>query len=369
MNNKRYLVILSAVILAACGKQEKEKNNIKNYPVATPELTDTVYTIEYVAEIQSLQNVEIRSRLKGFLEKIHVDEGSQVRKGQLLFSLGSQIYREELMKYRAQVKIAAAEARKAELEYQNIKLLKEKNVVSAAELQKSAATLDALKAKVEEAKSLEALALLHMSQTEIRAPFDGVISRIPFKAGSLIDEGELLTTLSNNREVFAYFNVSEREYLAFAAKKDKPGAEKVTLVLANNEKHKYSGRIETIDGEIDKNTGNIAFRARFPNPENLLKHGASGRILVENEIKNAVIIPQKATFEIQDKVYVYVVDENNRIRAKSISITRRLPHLYVIGSGLSMKDRVVLEGIQNLKEDEQVMPELVSIWKSIPGKQ
>lgn len=357
---------IAAIIIASCGGQDKKNNQLLKYPVANPEFKDTVYKTEYVADVHSLQNVEIRSRIKGYLERIYVDEGAKVRKGQLLFSLGNQIYKEELMKFRAQLKIAMAEAKKAEVEYQNVKILKEKNVVSLSELQKSEASLEALRAKVEEARSWESLALLHLSQTEIKAPFDGIISRIPFKAGSLINEGELLTTISNNQEVFAYFNVSEREYLHFVSKKDKPDAGKLTLILANNEMHKYPGKIETIDGEIDKNTGNIAFRARFPNPELILKHGSSGRILIENELNNALIIPQKATYEIQDKVYVFVLDADNRVKSRNISVSMRLPHLYVVGSGLSVKDLVVLEGIQNLKENDQIKPEITTIGKFIP---
>lgn len=354
--------------MVACGTDNKSEEAPRSYPVASPVMIDTLYPTEYVAEIHSLQNVEIRTRVKGYLEKIHVDEGATVRKGQLLFSLSSQLFREELMKYRAQVKIAQAEARKAELEYQNVKLLFEKNVVSSAELQKSAAQLEALRARVEESRSLESSALLHLAQTEIRAPFDGVISRFPFKAGSLVDEGALLTTISNNREVYAYFNVSEREYLNFISKKGNKKSDEVRLVLANNEMFGYPGLIETVDGEMDKSTGNIAFRAKFPNPDQWLKHGSSGRIQVMNELKKALVIPQKATFEIQDKVYVFVVDSANRVKSRNIGISLRLPHLYVVDRGLGTGDRILLEGIQTVKDNDRIKPEVMTVWQAIQAQ-
>ena len=345
--------------ISSCKETITNKTETGKFTVTTPVLIDTSYTSEYVAEIQSLQNVEIRARIKGYIEKIYADEGMAVKKGQLLFSLNNQIFKEEILKAKAQVKSAAAEAKSAELELQNVKILAEKNIVSKTELEKAHANLDALNAKIDEAKAYEATAQLHMSQTEIRAPFDGIINRIPFKTGSLIDEGTLLTSLSNNKEVFAYFNVSEKEYLNFSAKIEQN--KNITLLLANNEPHKYKGNIETIEGEFDKSTGNIAFRAKFPNPELLLKHGASGKIQLVNEIKNALIIPQKVTFEIQDKLFVFVVDANNIVKARNIIAKQRLSQLYVIESGLSINDKIIYEGIQHVKENDKIIAESIRL--------
>jgi len=245
------------------------------------------------------------------------------------------------------------------LELQSVKTLADKKIVSKTELEKAEANLDAANAKIEEARANEASVNINLSLAEIKAPFDGTINRIPFKTGSLIDEGTLLTTLSNNKEVYAYFNVSEKEYLGYTTQKENGEKGSITLLLANGEPHKYKGTVETIEGEFDKNTGNIAFRAKFPNPDLLLKHGSSGKVQLTNDLKNALLIPQKATFEIQDKFYVFVVNANNVVKQRNIVIRQRLPHLYVIESGLSANDKIIYEGIQNVKEGDKILTNFV----------
>ena len=294
-----------------------------------------------------------------------MDEGKFVKQGQVLFSISSQEYKEEILKAKAMLKSAIAEAKAAELNLQNVKLLVDKNVVSKTEYEMAKAKLDALNARIEEAQSHETSAKLKLSFTEIKAPFDGIVDRIPNKIGSLIDEGTLLTTISDNQEVFAYFNVSEKEYLEFAKTIRESAKSEVSLILANNETHNYKGNIETIEGEFDKNTGSIAFRARFSNPEKILKHGSSGKVRIKNNVKSALVIPQKSTFEIQDKIYVYVLDKDNKVQTRSIVPRLRIPHLYVIESGVSTNDRIIYEGIQNVKDGMKVIPEMIPMAKII----
>lgn len=358
--------------LWACSTDTKtEQKTEAKFPVTHPIVVDTAYTKEYVATIQSMQNIEVRARTKGYIEAIFVDEGKPVRAGQVLFRINSQAYRQDLLKAQATLKNATAEAKTLELEIKNTKLLVEQNVVAKSELDIVESKLEALKAKIEEAQSDAAGAQLQLSLTEIKAPFSGIISRIPNKVGSLIDEGTLLTTLSNNQEVFAYFNVSEKEYLDFTTQNEVDKRRNVSLLLANNSLYKYRGVIETIDSEFDRNSGSIAFRAKFPNPELVLKNGASGKIRLTNEIKNALIIPQKAVFEIQEKNCVYVVDAQNAVSVRDVKILQRLPQLYVIESGLSMSDRILYEGIQNVNEGDKIQPELMPMRKIMAqlGKQ
>ncbi len=343
------LFLIPICSLISCTSNPEVENEKGNFSVTSPLLMDTSFTKEYVAQIQSLQNIELRAMVKGYLEAINVDEGQLVRAGQVLFNIRPIEFQAELAK-------AKAEAKGAELELQNTKILAEKNIVSQTELGLAGAKLDEAKAEV-------ALAELNLSYTEIKAPFDGIVDRIRFKVGSLIDEGTLLTSLSNNKEVYAYFNVSESEYLDYKARTKDENDKMATLVLANNQLHKYKGNIETIEGEFDNNTGNIAFRAKFPNPELLLKHGETGKVQLRVEMNNALVIPQKATFEIQDKIYAYVLDENNVLKSRNISIKQKLPNLYVIGTGLSVNDKILLEGIQNVKEDDKIQIEF------IPSKQ
>jgi membrane fusion protein (multidrug efflux system) len=346
-------------VLSSCTHEKKEVKVVDNFPVITPFVADTSVNEEYVAEIQAMQNVELRSRVKGYLDKISVDEGQQVKAGQVLFSISSQEYREDLAKAKAELSSAMADVKTAELDVQNTRLLVDRNVVSRTELEMAQAKLDALKAKVEEARANESSAALNLSYTTIKAPFDGIVNRIPNKVGSLIDEGTLLTSISNDKEMLAYFNVSENEYFNFLRDKEQLKKQLATLVLADGQVYDYKGIVETVDGEIDKNTGNIAFRARFKNPELLLKHGATGKIVVSKKLKDALIIPQKSTFEVQEKTYVYLVDKNNVVQLRSITPQFRLENTYIISGGLNKSDRFLYEGIQQVKEGDKITPRSV----------
>ena len=334
------LCLITLISFSACHSKQEQKSEAGKYPVTTPLVMDTSFVKEYVAEIQSLQNIEIRAKVKGYIESIHVDEGQLVKGGQVLFTIRPKEYEAELLKAKANLKTA-------ELEMLNVKKLTEKNIVSQSEL-------DVAVAKLEEAKAEVGLAELYVSYTKVIAPFTGMIDRLKFKVGSLIDEGTLLTTLSDNKEVYAYFNLSESEYLDYQTRTIDKGKNIASLVLANNQLHLYPGVVEAVAGEFDKNSGNIAFRAKFPNPDLLLKQGETGKVQLKTVLKNALIIPQKSTFEVQDRIYVYVVDKENVVQARNITIKQRISNLYVIESGLSESDTFLLEGIQNVKEDEKI---------------
>lgn len=340
---KKIPLLISLYCLAyttGCSSKNKQKEEPEKFTVTSPYEIDTSFTKEYVAQIQSVRNIEIRALEKGYLQNINVDEGKSVRAGQVLFKIMPKMYEAEFLKAQAAVK-------GIELEMLNTKTLSDKNIVSKTEL-------SIAQAKLDEAKADLALAQLHLSLTEIKAPFDGVIDRIPLKLGSLIDEGALLTTLSDNKSVYTYFNVPENEYLSYKAQGDTGSMHSVSLRLANNELHKYKGTVETIEGEFDNATGNIAFRAKFPNPEMLLKHGETGKILMTVPLKNALLIPQKATYEVQDKVYVFVVDKNNVVKSRSINIKNRLNDIYVVDNGLAATDKILLEGVQKVKDDDTI---------------
>ena len=346
--NKLVLLIglFTTVVFTACNhKKEEKKEEAAKLPVTTPMLMDTTLTKDYIAEIQSLQNIEVRAKIKGFLEAIKVDEGQRIEAGHLMFSIRSREYEAELAKCQAKVKTA-------ELEMQNVKTLADKNIVSQTELGLSVA-------KLNEAKAEQGIAETALTFTKIAAPFSGVVDRLKFKVGSLIDEGTLLTSLSNNREVYAYFNVSEREYLDFKAKGKDKEKTVISLMLANGQPHKYRGTIETIEGEFDKNTGSIAFRAKFPNPDLLLKHGETGKVQLPVILSKALVIPQKATYELQDKVYVFVVDKDNVVKSRNIIVKQKLSNLYVIESGLALTDQILLEGVQSVKENDKIEMELL----------
>jgi len=335
-----HMGLLALLYLTNCTTKKEEKEEAGKFAATSPLQVDTSFTKEYVSQIRSVRNIEIRAQEKGYLQNIYVDEGQFVKTGQLLFRIMPKLYEAELLK-------AQAEARAADIELQNAKTLADKNIVSKNEQSLAQAKLDQANAEI-------ALAKLHLSFTEIRAPFDGTIDRIPKKLGSLIDEGELLTSLSDNSQVFAYFNVSEPEYLEYQTNVKGRADSKVSLLLADNNLLHDKGDVEVIEGEFDNETGNIAFRARFPNADKILKNGETGKVLMTVPVKNALVIPQKATYEIQDKKYVFVIDKDNTVKSREIAITGEMPDLYVVEKGLSPTDKIVLEGVQRVKDNDKI---------------
>ncbi|MHB1081932.1 MAG: efflux RND transporter periplasmic adaptor subunit [Prosthecobacter sp.] len=338
----------------------------KTFPVTSAVVMDVPNGQEYVASIQNSNFIELEARVSGRLEKISIDEGQRVTAGQLLFTISSHSYQEEVKRANARLKSAMAEAKMAEIDLQNNQLLLEKKIIALSELEMAQARLDSATAKVDEAQTTVADAERRLSYAEVRAPFDGIINRIRNKTGSLVSEGDLLTSISNDGDVYAYFNVSEREYLELAKRKDLGVQGSVALELANGEIHPFKGRIETWESVISKSTGNIAFRASFPNPNHLLKHGSSGKVIVQSELKNVLVIPQKCTFEVQHKTCVYMLNADNSVQLRSIDTKLRLPNHYVIDSGLLPTDRIIFEGIQVVKEGDVIAPDFKALADVAP---
>ena len=359
------------MLLTACTAKKEEVVEVQTLEVSTPISLDTTIHQEFVADIHAVQNVEIRARVKGYLDRIFVDEGKQVKRGQVMFTINSQEYVADQARAKAVLSQASAELKAEELTLVNTRLLVDKNVISKNQLAISLAKVDGLKAKREEALAHVRAAELKVENSNIRAPFEGIVDRLPFKRGSLVDEGTLLTTLSDNQNVFAYFNVSEQEYLAFSEQDGVNKSASVDLVLANGEKYSEKGLVETIEGEFDKNTGNIAFRARFANPNKLLRHGASGKVQLPKKVTDYWAIPQKSVFEIQEKSYVFVKDAVGIVKMKSIVPDLRIPHFYLVKNGFSSKDTILIEGIQLVKQGQKIkstfksMRQLLTDYKAL----
>lgn len=337
-----FMSLCALLCCASCSHEKKEHEAETRFLVTSPLKKDTLVTRTYVCQIHAIQHIELRSRESGYLQKIYVDEGQSVKKGQMMFQIMPLLFKAELQK-------AEAEARFAEIEYLNTKQLADSNVVSPNELALAQAKFDKAKAEV-------SLAQVHLGFTEIRAPFNGIMDRFHVREGSLVNEEDLLTMLSDNSEMWVYFNVPEAEYLNYRmnmnARHD--SLMNVQLQMANNQLFQYPGIVKAIEADFNNETGNIAFRATFPNPKGLLRHGETGNILATAPYKNALIIPQKATFEILEKKYVFVVDKDNVIRQREITIAEEMPDIYIIKDGLSVNDRIVLEGIRKVKDEDKI---------------
>ena len=367
---RHWYPILGCVIAFGACTNAKETNNThvaKDVPVANLIQMDTVIYKEYIADIQSERNVELRSRLSGFLNKIYVDEGAHVKKGQVLFALNDEEYKADFAKAKAALNNAQAEVKKVELEIERTKKLVDKKIVSATESELLEVQLRAAKAKVEEGQAIVNQSRTKLNNTLVRAPFNGRIDRILLKEGSLLNEGALLTTISDLERVNVYFSISESEYLELAGQENSNNnsfKQEVKLVLANGQLYPHSGMSELVESEFEANTGSISLRAKFDNPSGLLKHGASGRIAVPINTGELTFVHQKSVVEIQDKAYVYVVDQNNTLKMTPFKNGQRVGHYYIVENGLEPNSRVVFEGVQALRDGMVINPKEV---RSIGG--
>jgi membrane fusion protein, multidrug efflux system len=330
------VVLLAALALVGCHHEHQEPHEQGKLLVTSPLRKDTELTKDFVAQIHAIQHIELRALEKGYLQAVYVDEGQRVDKGARMFQIMPAVYQAEVQK-------ATAEAELSQIELKNTKLLADKNVVSPNELALA-------KAKYSKANAEVALAATHKSMTEIRAPFDGLVGRFHVRLGSLVAEGDLLTTFSDNSKVWVYFNVSEPEYLKYQSLPEKERPTKVRLQMANGEVFDQTGTVETIEADFNNATGNLAFRATFPNPKGLLRHGETGKILMTTPLKNAVLIPQKATFDVLDKKFVFVIDDKGVVRSRPIVVSAEMPQIYVVASGVDEHDKILLDGLRKVRD-------------------
>ncbi|QDV85061.1 efflux RND transporter periplasmic adaptor subunit [Stieleria magnilauensis] len=311
--------------------------------VTSPVAKDVMLTQQYVCQIHSRRHIEICSLESGYLKEIGVSEGQKVQAGQTMFRIQSTLYE-------ARLDADLAEAQLAQVEYDNTESLVQQNIVSPQELKLS-------KAKLAKALANVKLAQAEMNFTDIKAPFDGIVDRLHEQEGSLVDEGAMLTTMSDNSVMWVYFNVPESRYLEYqAAMNAGQGQDRlnVQLKLANHTVFGHPGKIGAIEADFDSETGNIAFRADFPNPEGLLRHGQTGTVLIHEVEKDAIVIPQRATFEILAKKYVYVIDEDGVVHQREIVIQNEKDDIFLVAEGLEAGEKIVLEGIRQVRDGERI---------------
>ncbi|WP_442484188.1 efflux RND transporter periplasmic adaptor subunit [Aeoliella sp. SH292] len=346
--------LIPAVLLAVCclalpgcdhSVAEEHAHHEARKVTATNPVAKNVNTKQqYVCQIHSCRHIEVKALESGYLESIPMKEGQVVRQGELMFSILPTLYQ-------ARLEAEQAEMQLAEIELGNTQKLFDDGVVSDKEVALA-------KAKLARAHAQLSLAQAEFNFTQVKAPFSGIIDRLMNQQGSLIEEGDILTTLSDNSVMWVYFNVPEARYLEYQRQLSEPGGSnnglQVQLELADGSTFNQPGVIGAIEADFNNETGNIAFRADFPNPEGLLRHGQTGTVLINRLVENAIVIPQRATFEILAKKYVFVIGDDHVVHQREIKILNEMDDVYLIESGLAVNDKIVLEGIRQVRDGEHV---------------
>lgn len=333
---------LISLSLPACNQAPPEHHHEAHKIVATtPQSKPVTLVQQYVCQIHSQRHIQVRALEMGYLEAIQVKEGQSVKQEDLLFTVKPILYKSKL-------DAENAEARLAQLEFEYTKKLYEDKVVSKQEVA-------LLEAKLAKAQAKAQLAAAELDFATVKAPFDGIIDRLQLQQGSLVQEGEVLTTLSDNSVMWVYFNVPEARYLEYMTELSQHKDDlQIELVLADHSKFKQVGKIGAIEADFNNQTGNIKFRADFPNPDRLLRHGQTGTILVSRVQNDALVIPQRAVFEVLDKRYVYVVDKDDVAHQREIEVQDELEDVYVLKGGVSIEDKIILEGGRQVRDGDKV---------------
>lgn len=369
-----YIALFFSFILASCGgKDEKAAqaaaaaSEPQPYPVFEVNTQSTTIDSDYPATIEGIQNIDIRPKVDGFIERIYVDEGAVVKKGQLLFAINAPQYEQQVRTASAAISSAEADVNAAQLQVNKTKPLVEKDIISKFELESAQLTLQSKKAILAQAKASLVNAKVNLGYTKITSPVDGVIGAIPFKTGSLVSgtTAQPLTTVSNTAKVYAYFSLNEKQLLDFSnTYKGKTLNEQmknipaVGLVLADGSTYAQNGKIESINSQINKATGAVSLRATFANPSFVLKNGSSAQVRIPQHLDQVILVPQKSTIDLQGKKFVYVLGDSAKVINTEIQIMD-IPKgkFYVVTRGLKPGDKVVLEGFQSLKDGTKIKPQ------------
>ncbi|WP_143309158.1 efflux RND transporter periplasmic adaptor subunit [Chitinophaga vietnamensis] len=368
--------------LYGCAGRAAVNNAPPTVPVvAVSALPATTYQ-DFTAAIQGSRDIEIRPLVDGYLTDIAVDEGAAVHKGQVLFHIDKRPYEEQLHNAMANLQAAKAAQENAQINVDKLKPLVAAKVVSDIQLKSAEAVYHSAQANVAQAEAQVEAARINIGYTTITAPGDGYIGSIPYKTGSLVTKGMpgALTTVSETKEVRVYFSLSETGFLQFTEKY--PGqsiAEKVKsmppvqLVLADGSVYPEKGKVELAKGQFDKTIGAINFRASFPNASGTLKSGSTGKIRIPTTLSSALVVPQEATFEIQDKIFVYLVADSNKVVTRSLTIAGKTPNYYFVADGVKKGERIVLSSqstllMGGLKDGMAIQPKMASMDSLLRAK-
>ncbi|MDB5390115.1 MAG: bepF [Planctomycetaceae bacterium] len=336
------VLVLISLVSCGCNSQREKPARGRHKIVATsPQVKAVMITQSYVCQIEAQRFVKICASERGNLDEVAVKEGQMVKEGDLLFKLRPVLSQAKLDAERATVKISQLEANTTKLQAMQKMSSEQELAIREAELDKAKARERMLAAKVDRAT--------------VTAPFGGIIQRIHHQKGTLVEDGDVLTTLSDSSSIWANFDVPETRYFEFMADRNQNKDDlKLELVLANGTKFKHPGKLGAIVADFNNRTGTIPFRADFPNPDRLLRKGQTGNVLIHRVLKDALVIPHRAVFNLLDKRYVFVVDNNDVVHQREIEITNELEDLFVIKQGVGVNDKIVLDGVMQIQDGEKI---------------
>lgn len=367
------MIALVLIISAVSCKDQQSSSGAetpKSYPVIEILPRTTTLHSEYPATIEGQQNIEIRPKIDGYIEHIFVDEGATVKTGQKLFQIFAPQYAQEVNTAQANIAIAQANVNSAEMEVNKVRPLVEKNIISQYELESAEFRLQSARAALAQAQATLSNARTNQSYTIVTSPVNGVIGNIPYKLGSLVSSNtaQPLTTVSNIGNIFAYFSINEKQALEFASTTRGSTMEErlksippVSLLLANGSEFPHKGQVETASGLINTETGSVRVRATFPNPDRRVRSGSTGTVRIPVTLQNAILVPQKSTYEIQGKQFVYLVTDSASVRSVPIRIRPDSGgQFFVVEEGLKAGDMIVLEGVAGLFENMKIDPRKLS---------
>ncbi len=364
MKSRLVLSLCLLALLSSCGGGDKGAGNAPEYAVLETQTTTAHLTNSYPATIRGKQDVEIRPMVSGFITKLHVDEGSEVKKGQVLFTIDQVQYMAAVETAKAAVETAKAALQTQELTTQNNRELNKRGIVSDYQLSTSENQLAQAKASLAQAEASLTNAARNLEYTEVTSPSDGIVGQIPYRIGSLVSASSEnpLTTVADNSEMYAYFSMTERQLLTMireggSQKEILEKLPKIRLQLIDGSLYPDSGRVETISGVIDPTTGSVSMRAMFPNEYNILRSNSTGNVIFPNVLTDVILIPQSATTEIQDKKFVFVLQPDNTVKNTEIQVY----HLndgknYYVTGGLKAGDKIVIEGVQAIHDGQAITP-------------
>ncbi|WP_035916649.1 efflux RND transporter periplasmic adaptor subunit [Flavimarina sp. Hel_I_48] len=354
--------ILLFIGLSSCQEEEKKDEGLP-LPVISLQEESAAKSFQYIGSIEGVESVEIRPQVDGILENIYVDEGDFVKKGKPLFKINSQPYMEDYKNAMANVNLEKAKVEKAKTDIDRLQPLIDNEVISEVKMKSVEADYQVALSSLQRAQAEAANMRINLDFTTINATVNGFIGRIPKSTGNVVKktDTEPLTILSSVKDIYVYFSMSESDYLYYERAKNDTLSNQmnnnVKLMLADDSVYDYMGKIDANSGQIDKSTGSITLRARFQNPDTLLRAGNTGKILMEEIYPNAILVPQSATTFIQDKKFVFVLDKDNVVERREIITEGRSGDNYIVSSeSLSPQERIVVSGIDKLANGVKVKP-------------